>query len=110
MGHSEETKAMATKRTPVEQANSATQRAAMDQRSSEPLKVEGPQHAAFSKEEIHAASLLHAPSGTGSAPERARRMAALQRLMGNARLTRLLGELGVQQESGVGPEQIPKRE
>lgn len=83
---------------------------AVDDKAGAPEKVGGPQHAAFSKEEIHAASLLHSASGDGSAPERARRMAALQRRMGNARLTRLLGELGVQQESGVEPEQIPKRE
>jgi hypothetical protein len=83
---------------------------AVDHKPEEPEKVGGPQHAAFSKEEIHAASLLHAPAGDGSAPERARRMAALQHRMGNARLTRLLGELGVQQAGGVEPEDIPKRE
>jgi hypothetical protein len=95
---------------PAEHADKAARMPVVDDKARAPEKVEGPQHAAFSKEEIHAASLLHAPSGDGSAPERARRMAALQRRMGNARLTRLLGELGVQQESGVEPQDIPKRE
>jgi hypothetical protein len=72
--------------------------------------IAGPQHAAFSKEEVHAASLLHAPHGDGSAPARARKMAALQHRMGNARLSRLLGEAGVPETAGVEAEEIPKRE
>ena len=100
---------MATKKTPAEQEGKTARIPGMNHNPAEPDKMEGPQHAAFSKEEIHAASLLHAPPGDGSAPERARRMAALQRRMGNARLTRLLGEIGVPQV-GVEPEDIPKRE
>ena len=79
-------------------------------------EVDRPEQAAFSKEEVHAASLLHAPHGNGSAPERARKMAALQHRMGNARLDRLLGEAGVPETGGVPKtgrveaEEIPKRE
>jgi hypothetical protein len=101
---------MIAKKTSAEHAEKSTQMPTVDEKPGEPEKVEGPEHAAFSKEEIHAASLLHAPPGDGSAPERARRMAALQRRMGNARLTRLLGEIGVPEAGGVESEEIPKRE
>jgi hypothetical protein len=101
---------------PTRQSKSPTQPPSIDRMARESEKAEGPQHAAFSKEEIHAASLLHAPPGDGSAPERARRMAALQHRMGNARLDRLLGEAGVPETGGVPKtgrveaEEIPKRE
>ena len=74
-----------------------------------PVKHDGPHVASFSKEEIHAASLLHAAPGDGSAPERARRMAALQRCMGNARLCRLLDEIGVRDPHAHPSQEIPKR-
>jgi len=74
-----------------------------------PVKHDGPHSASFSKEEIHAASLLHAAPGDGSAPERARRMAALQHCMGNARLCRLLDEIGAPAPHPHPSPEIPKR-
>jgi hypothetical protein len=86
---------MTMKKASGEHMEKLAERPIVEGKSEEIEKVQGPQHAAFSKDEIHAASLLHAPPGDGSAPERARRMAALQQYIGNARLTRLLGEIAL---------------
>jgi hypothetical protein len=75
-----------------------------------PEKHDGPQHGTFSKDEVLAAGLLHAPPGDGTAPERARKMATLQQRMGNARLSRLLRETGVAPVHEVEPSEVPKRQ
>jgi hypothetical protein len=82
----------------------------VDDKPGAPEKHDGPQHGTFSKDEIHAAGLLHAPPGDGTASERARKMAALQQRMGNARLSRLLRETGVAPVHEAEPSEVAKRQ
>ena len=64
---------------------------------------------AFTKQDVHAAGLLHAPTGDGGAPERARQMARLQHGLGNARLSRLLKEQGVPSAEHTETKRPPER-
>lgn len=103
------TRYMTTIKSLAEHIDKVARRPVPEHRPEGPVKHDGPHSASFSKEEIHAASLLHAAPGDGSAPERARRMAALQQRMGNARLSRLLDEVGAPDPHTHRSANVPKR-
>lgn len=103
---------MSTLKTLAERLEKAPRRSDAAEQDVTPVKSDGPRP--LGAEEIHAAGLLHAAPGNGGAPQRARRMARLQQALGNARLVRLLGEVGVPKGPGEerpGPEhpEIPRR-
>ncbi len=100
---------MTTIKTLAEHMDKVARRPVPEHLPEGPVKHDGPHSVSFSKEDVHAASLLHAAPGDGSAPERARRMAALQQRMGNARLSRLLDEIGAPHPHAHPSPEIPKR-
>jgi len=100
---------MTTVKTLAEHMDKVARKPVVEHLPDGPVKHDGPHPVSFSKEEIHAASLLHAAPGNGTAPERARRMAALQQQMGNARLCRLLDEIGTPPPHAHPSPEIPKR-